>query len=412
MPDKDIPQIPERVHTDLFAQSQATIKMQFKIFMDQDAYIVLNRTMLHAMGCPARAVLFQYILSKYFYHDGRGELTDDGYFYCTAADREKATAIKVRSQQNMVKEFVKDGLLKKDRRGNPGITHFKPCFTRIRDLLIDTAINTGTICQSTMENFADAHRQNLPDSIYNKENNKNNKGEPGKYSDDLIPPLNKTTNNEPSKNKWFNLVAEELNEVLHATQGIKAPPKIVTRWGEALERFQFEWDIAPSKIRRVMAWYVDNVGDKYTPQISNMNTFISKFAQLDAARLREQEPEEEVITSFHSDLCADLLEHLSSENIQPYLLKLEKHYVTLTENLKIQVAEDGEYDPDPMAMHTPHQNLYYHHWWGNFEQFLRDYCSWLRAHDQQFVTAKAFSPLSAMFMKFLDQIGRQYDVEF
>lgn len=89
-----------------------------------DGSITVNKKLAHEIGLN-EAVVYSELVSLYIYWRDRNELTEDGWFFCTAANLEKNTTLKEKTLQRATNKLVKIGLIEKKKKGLPSKTHYK-----------------------------------------------------------------------------------------------------------------------------------------------------------------------------------------------------------------------------------------------------------------------------------------------
>jgi len=101
-----------------------------------DSSIIVNKALSHALGLKA-AVLLGEIISRYFYFEERGKLTEDGLFFNTIGDLQAGTSLTRYEQTSAIKVLEKEGLIKTHKRGLPRKRYFELTITdkKISDLM-------------------------------------------------------------------------------------------------------------------------------------------------------------------------------------------------------------------------------------------------------------------------------------
>lgn len=113
-----------------------------------DGSIVVNKNLVHAIGIDA-AILYSELTSKQEYFKGRGQLTDDGYFFNTVDNIKLDTGLGEKPQRTAIKKLESLGLIKTDKRGLPAKRYFKVI---LNDERITQILLAGKEQRSSLEN--------------------------------------------------------------------------------------------------------------------------------------------------------------------------------------------------------------------------------------------------------------------
>lgn len=100
------------------------VKMTILELLRSDGSIVVNKKLARALGIDV-AIMYSELISKYFYFETRGQLTDDGYFFNTIDNMEEDTCLSKYQQTKAIKVLVVKGLIKHQNRGLPQKRFFK-----------------------------------------------------------------------------------------------------------------------------------------------------------------------------------------------------------------------------------------------------------------------------------------------
>jgi hypothetical protein len=88
-----------------------------------DGSIVINKALCHAIGLE-EALVYSELLSRYNYFNIREDLDEEGYFFNTIDDFQRATTLDAKHQKKAIDNLVKLGLVKTKLKGNPAKRHF------------------------------------------------------------------------------------------------------------------------------------------------------------------------------------------------------------------------------------------------------------------------------------------------
>lgn len=86
--------------------------------------IIINKKLAHSIGIDA-AVMYSELLSKLQYFSGKGQLTNDGFFFNTVENMEKDTTLTKYQQKKAIQKLVDIKLIQHENRGLPQKRHFK-----------------------------------------------------------------------------------------------------------------------------------------------------------------------------------------------------------------------------------------------------------------------------------------------
>lgn len=89
-----------------------------------NGFITVNKHLARTLGLD-EAVIFGELCSKYDYRETRGELDENGFFYCTVEDLEENTALGEHRQRKAINNLVKIGLVEQVTKGLPRKRFFR-----------------------------------------------------------------------------------------------------------------------------------------------------------------------------------------------------------------------------------------------------------------------------------------------
>lgn len=93
-------------------------------FLRADGSIVVNKQLAHRIGLQ-EAVVYSELVSLYKYWSSKGELTKDGFFYCTYENLERNTSLKEKVTLRAINKLIKMELVEKVTRGLPRKNYYK-----------------------------------------------------------------------------------------------------------------------------------------------------------------------------------------------------------------------------------------------------------------------------------------------
>lgn len=88
-----------------------------------DGSITINKALCHAIGLD-ETLVYSELLSRYNYFNIREELDEEGYFFNTIDDFERATTLDAKHQKKAIDKLVSLGLIKTKLKGTPAKRHF------------------------------------------------------------------------------------------------------------------------------------------------------------------------------------------------------------------------------------------------------------------------------------------------
>jgi len=100
-----------------------------------DGSIVVNKKLAHEIGLP-EAVIYSELVSLYKYWSNREKLVDNKWFYCTANNLEKNTALKRKPQDRAITKLERMGLIEVKKMGLPAKRYFA-ITNKIHDLFLN-----------------------------------------------------------------------------------------------------------------------------------------------------------------------------------------------------------------------------------------------------------------------------------
>lgn len=89
-----------------------------------DGSIVVNKRLAKEIGL-VEAIIYSELASLRNYWEGRGELTDEEWFFCTFANLEENTTIKERTARKHVNQLEKLGLIESKLQGLPSKKYYR-----------------------------------------------------------------------------------------------------------------------------------------------------------------------------------------------------------------------------------------------------------------------------------------------
>lgn len=89
-----------------------------------DGSIVVNKRLAKEIGL-LEAIIYSELASLYKYWEGRGELTDEEWFFCTFANLEENTTIKERTARKHINQLEKLGLIESKLQGLPSKKYYR-----------------------------------------------------------------------------------------------------------------------------------------------------------------------------------------------------------------------------------------------------------------------------------------------
>lgn len=241
----------------------------------QDAFITISKPLIKAIG-TIPAIVYQELLSKYFYFKGQGKLKN-GWFYCTIEDLENETGLKRRDQNTALTTLEKLCLLKKQIKKLSGDDAPR------RYILINEDENVlYNILQSSQHN--DKKREiDTSETVDNTGFVQNAKSNWTKIQNEMdkTPNLhkynNKTiiiNNNTVVVSDNIKLLKEKIESRIKAKFDIKRLKKLVeTKGVNIIEKYLQNWDRFNKKnVRDIAAFFYEAVMNKYLPPKENKDT--------------------------------------------------------------------------------------------------------------------------------------------
>lgn len=105
-----------------------------------DGSIVVNKRLAKEIGLN-EAIIYSELVSLHKYWEDRGELTEDGWFFCTIENLEENTTIKKDTQNRAISKLEKKlGLIETKRMGLPAKRYFR-ITNKIFEMIIENKIS-------------------------------------------------------------------------------------------------------------------------------------------------------------------------------------------------------------------------------------------------------------------------------
>ena len=143
--------------------------MELLQLLNANGFISVNKQLIKEIGLEP-AVVFGEIVSKYYYHKGRGELKKGGWFYFTADKMEKITSLSHYKQTKALNKLEEVGFIEQKNFGTPNKRHFRVDSTAVFNSLknwISTDSKTSIKATSKLDS------NSLKNYKSNKNRNKN-----------------------------------------------------------------------------------------------------------------------------------------------------------------------------------------------------------------------------------------------
>lgn len=140
-------------------------------------FITVNKQLVKVLGLD-EAVIFGELCSKHSYRTTKGELDEDGSFYCTVEDLEDKTTFSEYRQRKAFKKLESLGLIRTKLKGAPPKRYIQICEQQILNLFdIQIPKNSGSKTEKIQDLNPEKLRTNNNTINKNTVNNKYNKKE-------------------------------------------------------------------------------------------------------------------------------------------------------------------------------------------------------------------------------------------
>ena len=185
--------------------------------LTSNGFITVNKHLARMLGLD-EAVIFGELCSKYDYREKRGELDENGFFYCTVEDLEENTALSDHKQRKAINNLVKIGLVEQVTKDLPRKRFFKINENAVLKIFdIQSLKNLRTVS----ENFKEIELKNF--QINKNTHNKNTEQE---YSN------KKYIEKEGYRGKVNNIPSDNLSEEIKEQSQKPLPPPPKSPFGE------------------------------------------------------------------------------------------------------------------------------------------------------------------------------------
>lgn len=179
-------------------------------------FITVNKYLIKTLGLD-EAVIFGELCSKYDYRAARGELDENGYFFCTVEDLEDTTTLGERRQRKAINSLVKIGLIEQVTKGLPRKRFFKINENAVLAIFsVQSLQNAGQSSCKTQDTVPAKCR------INKNTHNKNTKQE---Y-------INKNIEKEGYRGKVNNIPSDKFSEEIKEQSQKPLPPPPKSPFGE------------------------------------------------------------------------------------------------------------------------------------------------------------------------------------
>lgn len=156
--------------------------MSIMHLLASNGFITVNKHLARTLGLD-EAVIFGELCGKYDYREARGELDENGYFYCTVEDLEENTALNDHKQRKAINNLLKFGLVEQVTKGLPRKRFFKINEGAVLNFFdIQPLKNSRTVSENFKEiefkNFQinkNTVNKNTVNNKYNKKENREKK---------------------------------------------------------------------------------------------------------------------------------------------------------------------------------------------------------------------------------------------
>lgn len=185
--------------------------------LTSNGFITVNKHLARMLGLD-EAVIFGELCSKYDYREARGELDENGYFFCTVEDLEENTSLNDHKQRKAINSLVKIGLIEQVTKGLPRKRFFKINENAVLKIFdIQSLKNLRTVS----ENFKEIELKNF--QINKNTHNKNTEQE---YSN------KKYIEKEGYRGNVNNIPSDKLSEEIKEQSKKPLPPPPKSPYGE------------------------------------------------------------------------------------------------------------------------------------------------------------------------------------
>lgn len=225
-------------------------------------FLLINKKLIKLFGLIGAAVLSNYI-DKYEYFKKRSGKQFDGWFFLTHKDIMDQLQLKENAIQLVKKWFIKLEFLITQDKGIPAKEWFFIDFQKISYYVFHldlTGLDPQRIRGLDLEKIRGLFKENKL-----KENK------------DII--------NRETQAKEYQYLVDILVKGISKVRKINSSSK-VNQWKFTFLSFFKKEEIPKSRIKKILNWYYNNIGEKYIPVIHSAFTLCEKFYQLEAAMKR------------------------------------------------------------------------------------------------------------------------------
>lgn len=235
---------------------------------------ISNVLLAKIFGTNDASVLISNLISKDTYFENNNKKYN-GWFFNTAKQLEKDTAVSPFTQRRLFNVFKEIGLLKIKLKGVPPKQHFKIDYFALEALLHVNCEETAKLNVKKLQNqmLRNLTYINKIQVISNKEEKKE---------------LFVSTKNSNKKDKAFKL-STKLSKIIQTKKNVKHTLTQIKQWTVELRLMEKKDGITYARQKEVLNWYADTIGGEYIPVVESGSTFRSKFTKLEDAIKREEQ---------------------------------------------------------------------------------------------------------------------------
>lgn len=113
-----------------------------KHILSQEAFWMINKQMVSAFSLEA-ALILSLLIDKEDYYKASNQLDEEGFFYHTSIEIEKATGLTYHIQKGAIKLLMDAGFIDTKLKGLPAKLHFKIVENKISNFLITGVLNSA-----------------------------------------------------------------------------------------------------------------------------------------------------------------------------------------------------------------------------------------------------------------------------
>lgn len=251
------------------------------------SYFAINKTVVAKYGVVPSLVLSNLVEKQKYFESSHPEF--DGWFFHTHANQIKELGISEYALREAKRDLVDDGVIRVKMMGVPAKEWY--------------FIDYSSLAKSIIGSNSCNHKKTQKDFISLKD--ERNVGQAlsdpiGLYIEPKGSISNKPIKNKkitlptPKRNDMFTQIAFYLSDIIQSKKEVYHPESQILGWVYPIRKLAIstlkESSVPPiRRIKRVLKWYKEHIGEPYVPVVESGKALYEKFIRLEEAMARDKE---------------------------------------------------------------------------------------------------------------------------